>query len=116
MSKMDINPQEASNAHVELLNRVWTDDAFSARLKSDPKAVLAEMGAELPDDLEISVVSDSEKVKYVHIPAPPPEGEVSDEDLVGVQGGIPTPVTPFASFFGTLSLTGTLIVTVTVHI
>ena len=80
--------QEAVEAaKADFYHRVWTDDVFSARLESDPKAVLAEMGAELPNDLEIRVVSDSDKVKYVHIPAPPPEGEVSDEDLVNAQGG-----------------------------
>lgn len=74
-------------ATAQLLSRVWTDAAFSARLESDPKAVLTEMGAHLPDDVEIRVVCDSDKVKYLHIPAAPPEGEVSDEDLTNSQGG-----------------------------
>ena len=90
----------AEAAKVELYNRVWTDDTFSARLESEPKAVFAEMGAELPDDLEIRVVSDSDKVKYVHIPAPPPEGEVRDEDLIDSYGGT-TPVCISISVIGT---------------
>ena len=95
--------EAAEAAKVELYNRVWTDDAFSARLKSDPKAVFAEMGAELPDDLEIRVVSDSDKVKYVHIPAPPPEGEVSDEDLVNSHGGT-TPLCALGSIVSAASI------------
>ena len=87
MSKMNINPQEASNAHVELLDRVWTDDAFAARLESDPKAVFAEMGGQIPDDVEIRVVRDTDTVKHLYIPAAPSEGEITDTDLLSAQGG-----------------------------
>ncbi len=87
MSKLNINPKEASDAGVELLNKVWTDDAFADRLQSDPKAVFAEMGSQVGDDVEIRVVRDTEKVKHLHIPAAPREGEVTDGDLVGAQGG-----------------------------
>ena len=91
------------------MNRVWTDDDLSAPLESDPKAVLAEMGAELPDEVEVRFVSDSDKVKYVHIPTPPPEGEVSDEDLVNSQGGTTLlcasiVVSQLASLYATLNI------------
>ena len=81
------NPEAVSDARVELLNKVWTDDAFAARLENDPKAVFAEMGGQIPDDVEIRVVRDTEKVKYVYIPSAPSEGEISDTDLLGAQGG-----------------------------
>ncbi|MDA4845859.1 nitrile hydratase subunit alpha [Hoeflea poritis] len=87
MSKLNINPREASDARVELLNKVWTDDAFADRLQSDPKAVFAEMGGQIPDDVEIRVVRDTENVKHVYIPAAPSEGEIADTDLLGAQGG-----------------------------
>ena len=79
--------EEALRAQVEFLNKVWTDEAFRARLESDPKAVLKEMGGQVPDNVQIKVVRDSDRVKYLHIPSPPPEGEISDADLEQAQGG-----------------------------
>ena len=63
---------------MELLNRVWTDDAFAARLESDPKAVFVEMGGQIDDDVEIRVVRDTENVKHLYIPAAPSEGAITD--------------------------------------
>ena len=80
--------EEALRAQVEFLNKVWTDEAFRARLESDPKAVLKEMGGRVPDDVQIKVVRDTDRVKYLHIPLPPPEGEISDADLEKAQGGL----------------------------
>ena len=66
----------------EFLNRVWTDEAFRVRLEEDPRAVLRELGGHFPDDVEIRVVHDTTTIKYLHIPAPPDEGEVSDAELL----------------------------------
>ena len=84
---IQFKPEEAEAAKTELFNRAWTDDAFAARLESDPKAVLAELGGQVGDDVEIRVVRDTEAVKHLHIPAAPSEGEVTDGDLLGAQGG-----------------------------
>ena len=75
-------------AQADFLHRVWTDDAFAARLEGDPKAVFAEMGRRIDDEVEIRVVRDTDKVKHLHIPAAPSEGEISDGDLAGAQGGL----------------------------
>ena len=80
-------PEQAMKAQVDFYNKVWTDEAFRARLQSDPKAVLKEMGDEIPDDVQVKVVHDTDTVKYLHIPSPPPEGEISDADLENAQGG-----------------------------
>ena len=56
-------------------------------MESDPKAALAEIGGEVPDGVEVRVARDTDAVKYLHIPSPPPQGEISDADLVGAQGG-----------------------------
>ncbi|WP_372574599.1 nitrile hydratase subunit alpha [Ruegeria jejuensis] len=69
------------------LDKVWNDDAYRARLQEEPKAALAEFGADVPDDVNIECVMDTDKVKYLHIPAAPPQGEISDKDLVDAQGG-----------------------------
>ena len=84
------NPGAVSDARVELLNKAWTDDAFAARLESDPKSVFAEMGGRIPDDVEIRVVRDTDTVKHLYIPSAPSEGEISDTDLLGAQGGTTT--------------------------
>ena len=46
------------------------------------------MGSQIDDDVEIRVVRDTDTVKHLHIPAAPSEGEISDDDLVGAQGGL----------------------------
>jgi hypothetical protein len=71
----------------DFLNRVWTDASFAERLNTDPKSAFAELGGQIPDNLDVRVVQDTAKVMYLHIPSPPPEGEVSDEDLLNAQGG-----------------------------
>ena len=82
-----LTPEAAQAAKAEFFNKVWTDEAFAVRLESDPKSVLAEMGGHIPDNLELRVVRDTETVKHLHIPAAPSEGEISDGDLLGAQGG-----------------------------
>ena len=74
-------------AQADFLHKVWTDDAFAARLEGDPKAVFAEMGSRIDDEVEIRVMRDTDRVKHLHIPAAPSEGEISDGDLARAQGG-----------------------------
>jgi hypothetical protein len=66
--------------------QAWTDDDFKVRLLADPKAVLTENGISLPDDLELRVVENTDSLFYVALP-PPPEGDLSEEDLATVAGG-----------------------------
>jgi Nitrile hydratase, alpha chain len=81
------SPEEILKAQTQFLNMVWTDAAYRARLEKDPKAALEEIGGHVPDGIDIRVVHDTDKVKYLHIPSPPPEGEISDQDLLNAQGG-----------------------------
>ena len=94
---------QALKAQVDFFNKVWTDGAFRTRLDRDPKSVLAEFGAQLPDGVEIKVIQDTDKVKYLHIPSPPPEGEITDADLEASQGGS-TPGCYAASLFTAAAL------------
>ncbi|WP_372571986.1 nitrile hydratase subunit alpha [Ruegeria jejuensis] len=82
--KMQV-PAEVQKA--EFLNKVWSDDAYRAQLQNDPKAALAEFGAQISDDVEIEFVMDTENVKYLHIPYAPAYGEISDSDLLNAVGG-----------------------------
>lgn len=71
----------------DFLEKVWGDDAYRARLREDPKAVLAELGSPVPDHVDIKCVMDTDTVKYLHIPAAPATREISDRDLMDAQGG-----------------------------
>ncbi|MDP5219152.1 nitrile hydratase subunit alpha [Ruegeria sp. 2205SS24-7] len=87
---MTIQNQMQNTAEVqkaEFLNKVWSDDAYRAQLQDDPKAALAEFGTQIPNDVEIKFVMDTDKVKYLHIPYVATEGEISDSDLLNAVGG-----------------------------
>lgn len=101
----------------EFLTRAWSDPDFSARLDQDPKAVLQEMGAEVPDDMTIKVVRDCDKVVYVHLPAPPGEGEVADADLAVAQGGATFSVfTPTTGTTWSVSATTAISISVSISV
>ncbi|WP_372570625.1 hypothetical protein [Ruegeria jejuensis] len=70
-----------------LYERAWRDEEFAARLNSDAKSAVAEYLGDLPEDISLEVVRDSDCVKYLHIPAAPVEGEISEIDLLQAQGG-----------------------------
>ncbi|MEX0347906.1 MAG: hypothetical protein AB3N15_00645 [Paracoccaceae bacterium] len=70
-----------------LFQRVWSDDRFARALDADPRAALADYGFALSGDVDIRFVRDTGAVKHLHIPAAPAEGEVTEADLMGVQGG-----------------------------
>ncbi|MEX0347909.1 MAG: nitrile hydratase subunit alpha [Paracoccaceae bacterium] len=83
----DIN----ENHKTEFLDKVWSDDAYRARLQEDPKSALIELGSHIPEGVDIECVMDTDTVKYLHIPAAPSAREISDRDLMDAQGGT-TPV------------------------
>jgi hypothetical protein len=54
------------NAIVALITaRTWRDAEYKARFLQNPREILAEEGIELPSDVEVRVVEDSDTVKYV---------------------------------------------------
>ncbi|WP_372574452.1 NHLP leader peptide family RiPP precursor [Ruegeria jejuensis] len=70
-----------------IYERAWADEAFNARLKTDPRAAIEDVVGELPADIEIKVVQDTADTKYLHIPAAPKQREISDAELCTAQGG-----------------------------
>ena len=105
--KAGSSPADTLKAQVDFLNKVWTDEAFRARLDRDPKAALEELGGQIPDNIEIKVVHDTDTVKYLHIPAPPTEGEITDADLQAAQGGT-TAICVTVATVVTVMVTGTV--------
>jgi hypothetical protein len=55
---------------------------------SDPKAVLAEHGMDVPDGMDVKVVENADNTVHITMPAPPTGHlELSDEELSNAAGG-----------------------------
>jgi hypothetical protein len=74
----------------QIVATAWCDAGLMKRLRTDPRAALAEHGLEVPEDTEVKVL-DGPEVEVVEVsaterhfilPASPPD-ELTDEDLVG---------------------------------
>ena len=78
---------EQRNALAELFAACWKDEALKARFMSDPKAVLAERGIDVPDNIDVNVVENSDNTVHITMPKAPGASELSDEELAGAAGG-----------------------------
>jgi hypothetical protein len=79
---------EQKNQLATLFAACWKDEALKARLMSDPKAVLAEHGMDVPDGMDVKVVENADNCVHITMPAPPTGfKELSDEELSNVAGG-----------------------------
>ena len=59
----------------------WYKSApYRSRMVREPRAVLAEMGCDVPDDVEIRVWDSSAEVRYLVLPARPPGADAASED------------------------------------
>ena len=78
---------EQRNAMAELFAACWKDEALKARFMSDPKAVLAERGIDVPENIDVNVVENSDNTVHITMPKAPGESnELSDEELAGAAG------------------------------
>ena len=79
---------EERNQLAALFAACWKDDALKQRFMSDPKAVLAEYGIDVPANMNVNVVENSDNTIHIPMPAAPAgDGELSDEELSNVAGG-----------------------------
>jgi hypothetical protein len=79
---------EERNKLAELFAACWKDEALKARFMSDPKAVLAEHGMDVPANIDVNVVENSDNTVHITMPqAPAGAGELSDEELSNAAGG-----------------------------
>ena len=82
---------EQNNKLSSLFSACWKDEALRARFMSEPKAVLAEYGMDVPDGMDVNVVENSANTVHITMPAPPAaHGELSDEELSHAAGGVPS--------------------------
>ena len=79
---------EQRNALAQLFAACWKDEALKARFMSDPKAVLAEHGIDVPGSIDVKVVENSDNTVHITMPmAPDGADQLSDEELTSAAGG-----------------------------
>lgn len=80
--------EEEAKKYAKILAKVWSDDAYLATFKADPRKVLQEHGIEVPADRQIVVVEDTEATLHLVVP-PKPAGleQLSEDDLESAAGG-----------------------------
>ena len=79
---------EQRNALAQLFAACWKDEALKARFMSDPKAVLSEYGIDVPANIDVNVVENTDNTVHITMPAAPGgDGELSDEELADAAGG-----------------------------
>jgi hypothetical protein len=61
----------------QLVAETWIDDTFKERLKKDPVSALKAYGILVPEGIELRVVENTEKVRYITLP-PKPAADVTD--------------------------------------
>ena len=79
---------EQRNALAKVFAACWKDEALKARFMTDPKAVLAEYGVDVPANIDVNVVENSDNTVHITMPqAPSDSAGLSDEELKNVAGG-----------------------------
>lgn len=84
------NPEEARQ---RLIQRSMEDEELRQRLLSDPKGTVEqELGAKLPEEIEIRAVEETPEIVYLVLPPrasgdASAGGELSDRELEAVAGG-----------------------------
>jgi hypothetical protein len=86
---------EESNALTDLFAACWKDDVLKARFMSDPRPVLAELGLSVPEDVEVRVVENTDKLVHITLPkAPGNHASLSDAELGEAAAGVCVVVNP----------------------
>jgi len=88
------NQEERNRKMQQIIAKCWSDEAFKEKLIADPHATLVAEGVEIPEGVNINVLTNTADTNYLVIPAKPDDVELSDEDLDGVAGGYGSDCTP----------------------
>jgi hypothetical protein len=79
---------EQRNKLAELFAACWKDEALKARFMSDPKAVLAEHGIDVPANIDVNVIENTDKTVHITMPITPANAShLSDQELSAAAGG-----------------------------
>lgn len=73
--------KEIANRYAKLVARAWADEAFKAKLMSNPAAVLRDFGFDVPQGKEVKLIeTDMDKTIYFVLPTKP-AGAFSEADV-----------------------------------
>ena len=64
--------QDLQNNLEKVVSKAWADPLFKERLKTEPKAVLSEMGINTPESVDIEVLENTNTKTYLTLPVTPP--------------------------------------------
>ena len=82
---------DETNKMNTLIAACWKDDALKQRFLSDPHAVLAEHGMEVPEGVNVNMIENTDTTVHLTLPAAPDaNGDLSDEELENASGGFQT--------------------------
>ena len=82
-----MDPKEFQKAYGKLVAKAWSDAEFKAELLADPMNVFKENSMEVPAEIEVRIVENTDKIINFILP-PEPSDELTDEQLAGAAGGI----------------------------
>jgi hypothetical protein len=71
----------------KIIAKAWRDPAFKAELIANPAAALKAEGIDVPAGMTVTVVENTDKQFHLVLP-PVPAGELSEEALDAVAGGV----------------------------
>ena len=88
MATIDITDaiHQRMNQFRALVQRYHTDPDYRRQVEADPVAAFREQGMELPSDIAVRVLANTDDTFYVVLP-PNPNADLGDEMLVSVAGG-----------------------------
>ena len=69
----------------QLVAQAWFHESLKRRLIEDPATVLREHGIDVPDDIVLKVVEDTDRVRHLVLPSSP-SGDLAVEELGGSVG------------------------------
>jgi len=65
----------------EIMAELYMDPGLMTRFQKDPKVVFKEKGVDVPEDVTLKVLADTEKVKHIVLPFLGTENLYSVEDF-----------------------------------
>ena len=87
---MEVLPKSREEAEGLIVARAREDAAFREQLLADPKGTLSgTYGLEIPDGVQVSVLVESRKQRFLVLSAGGGQEELTMEELEGVSGGNP---------------------------
>jgi hypothetical protein len=78
---------DTEKQRAEIIARAWEDPEYKAKLLSNPKEALADMGVTVPDGVDLKVLETTPEQTYFVLPAEP-SGDLSNAELEMVAGGM----------------------------